>query len=199
DSVPSDPGVQAGGLSLHVPADGLPVIAYHDGLSGGSRLKVAKCGDAACASDNTITTVDSTGNSGASLTVPADGRPVIAYYDELKKQLKVLKCGNADCTSGNVISDVDAGGGSNNSIAVGADGRPVISYSGTRNGIAGLLKAVKCGDAACSTGNFFAPAGAYQGTGRFTSLRIPEDGLPVISFLANSQGLHVMKFAVPFP
>jgi len=40
-------------ISLAIGADGLPVIAYYDVDNGD--LKVAKCGNAACAAGNTLT------------------------------------------------------------------------------------------------------------------------------------------------
>ena len=48
--------------SITIGTDGLPVISYRDYTNGD--LKVAKCGNAACSSGNTLTTVDSGGDVG---------------------------------------------------------------------------------------------------------------------------------------
>ena len=48
--------------SITIGTDGLPVISYYDYTNGD--LKVAKCGNAACSSGNTLTTIDSGGDVG---------------------------------------------------------------------------------------------------------------------------------------
>jgi hypothetical protein len=66
------------------------------------------------------------------------------------------------------------------SIAIGTDGLPVIShYDVPGNG----LKVTHCGNGACSAGNYttFAYAASGSGAGRYTSIAIGSDGLPVIS------------------
>ena len=83
--------------SITLGADGLPVISYYDLTNG--VLRVAKCGNAACTGASTITTVDSAGNVGlfSSITLGADGLPVISYYDSTNSDLKVAKCTSATC------------------------------------------------------------------------------------------------------
>jgi hypothetical protein len=164
--------------------DGFPVNSYFDQTAGA--LKVAKCGDAACSAGNTLTTVDDPANTvgeHTAIAVPADGRPVVAYRDATAGQLKVLKCGNAACTAGNGINVVDQAFfvGQYTSMAIGADGLPIVSYFHT----IGRLKVAKCGDATCG------PAGRVvsvvdspvnTSVGLYTSIAVPADGLPVISY-----------------
>ena len=87
--------------SITIGADGLGLISYFDGTN--RDLKVLHCGNAACNSGNTATTVDSAGYVGrvTSVTIGADGLGLISYYDVTNDDLKVLHCGNAACNSGN--------------------------------------------------------------------------------------------------
>src|SRR6185503_2864659 len=122
-------------------ADGRPVIGYLDLTA--LTLKVAKCGDAACAAGNVITTVDDPPNGNLigghiSIAIGADGRPVVAYHDQTAGALKVAHCGDAACAAGNTLSAVDdpqnATVGLYTSIAVGADGLPIVSYRDVTGG-----------------------------------------------------------------
>jgi len=83
--------------SIAVGPDGLPVISYFDITN--KDIKVAKCNNAACTGTSTISLVDSTGEVGwfTSITIGADGLPVIAYHDVTQGDLKVVKCSSATC------------------------------------------------------------------------------------------------------
>ncbi len=83
--------------SMTIGTDGLPIIAYWE--NGVADLKIAKCGNSACSAGNVITTVDSTGQVGyyPSITIGADGLPIVAYLDDTNSTLKVLKCANQFC------------------------------------------------------------------------------------------------------
>jgi len=181
--------------SIAIGTDGLPVISYLDATN--YNLKVAKCGNAACSSENTLTTVDPGGNGGSyiSITIGTDGLPVISYYDG---DLKVAKCGNASCSSGNTITTVDSGGdvGWCTSIAIGTDGLPVISYFDYTNFD---LKVAHCGNASCSSGNTITTIDSAGYVGQFASITIGTDGLPVISYWDGiNDDLKVAKCANPF-
>jgi hypothetical protein len=133
--------------SVTVGADGLGLISYFDGTN--SDLKVAHCGNAACSAGNTITTVDSGGDVGGdtSVTVGADGLPLISYYDTTNRNLKVAHCGNAACTS-STTTTVDSGGdvGRHTSVTVGVDGLGLISYYDATNDD---LKVAHCSNRFC--------------------------------------------------
>ncbi len=134
--------------SITLGADGLPVISYYDGTN--ADLKVAKCINAACTGASTVTTADSAGAVGqfTSITLGADGLPVISYLDAASGRLRVAKCINAACTGASTLSTVDSAGlvGEYTSITLGADGLPVISYYDAGNSD---LKVVKCTSATC--------------------------------------------------
>ncbi len=137
--------------SITVPPDGRPLISYYD--STNDRLKVARCGNAACSAGNVRTTVDSAANVGTftSIAMGRDGFAVVSYRDLTNDALKFVRCGNATCNSGNQITTVDAGNGAsvgfNSSVAVPLDGLPVVSHRDQTNN---TIKIVKCSNAACA-------------------------------------------------
>jgi hypothetical protein len=65
-------------------------------------LKVAHCNDVACAGmDETISKVDNLANFFelyTSITIGADGLPIISYLDKPEGSLKVAHCANVFCT-----------------------------------------------------------------------------------------------------
>lgn len=178
--------------SIAVGSDGYPVISYRD--ASGQRLMVVKCGNAACASGNTLTAVDTSGNVGefTSIAIGIEGFPVVAYKDSGNNALKVVKCGSSDCATGNTFSVVDTSANIQDvSLAIGTDGFPIISY---RENSAEDLKLVKCGDTSCSSGNTVTVLDADGSVGFHSSVKIGTDGLPVVSYQeANTHNLAVVK------
>ncbi len=167
--------------SVTLGADGLGLISYSDITN--ADLKVLHCGNAACNSGNLSTTVDSAGTVGynTSITIGADGLGLISYYDFTNSDLKVLHCGNATCNSGNLSTTVDSAGDVSafTSIALGADGRGLIGYYDANNVD---LKALHCGNAACSSGNISTTVDSAGDVGAFTSITHGADGLGLISY-----------------
>lgn len=175
--------------SIAIPADGLPIIAYHQRGTLGSPdgyhdLKVVKCGTPTCSSGNTITLVDTANSTGfgPSVAIGSDGLPVISYVNYTNGDLKVAKCGNAACSSGNTLTTVQAGdAGDMTSIAIGADGLPVIAYKAWISPDY-ELKVAKCGNTACSSGNTFTFIDT-DGETWYTAIAKGSDGLPVIAYI----------------
>lgn len=182
---------------IAIGADGFPVVSYLDGTA--NDLKVAKCANAMCTGEATLTTVDAAAsagvNSGTSIAVAADGLPVISYT--AAQNLRVAKCANPACTGSATITTVDDAAnevGQHSSIGIGTDGRPVISYRDTS---AGALKVAKCANAACTGAATITtvddPANIV---GEYTSIAIGADGRPVISYFDRTAGaLKVAKCA----
>src|SRR5262249_32292421 len=109
-----------------------------------------------------------------------NGLAVISYYDVTNGDLKVAHCGNSTCSSGNTITTVDSAGdaGQSTSIAI-LNGLPIISYS-SFTGVDLVLRVLRCGNVACSSGNTITPVDSGS-VGRFSSIGIL-NGLAVISY-----------------
>ena len=174
-------------VSIALGADGLPIIAYYDWSN--AALKVARCGNAACSAGNTLATVDHTGDAGmyTSITVGADGLPVVSYFDRMNTSLKVAHCGNAGCTAGNTLTLLDnipdQGSGQSTSITLGTDGMPIISYY---DGTNSRLKLARCGNITCNAGNTLVILDTPAAWGQTTAIALGVDRYPVISYLHNS-------------
>lgn len=144
------------------------------------------------AAGNMITVVDNAAGAGYdnSITIGADGFPVISYHQAPAGVLRVAKCINAACTGSSIITTVDSTGavGRGSSITIGADDLPVISYYDLTNQ---KLKVAKCVNAACTGSSTLSTIGAGYATANgndpaSTSITVASDGLPVISYRATS-------------
>jgi hypothetical protein len=134
---------------------------------------------------STVTVDEAAGDSGyyTSVAMGRDGLPIVSYFDYSARALKVTHCGAPDC-SANVVSIVDTGAGDvglYTDVAIGTDGLPVVSYYDYS---AKTLKVARCGDPGCTVRNSATTVdGSASGAGRYTSIAIGSDGLPVISYL----------------
>jgi len=198
-TVVDDPTNEVGEwTSIAVPADGLPVIGYHDKTAG--TLKVAKCANADCTGSATITVVDDdpTNDVGQSLSlaIGSDGLPVIAYHDVEGGALKIAKCVDPACSDPVVPTTIDASPGAFNfgafpSIDVGDDGFPVISYQASA-----VLRVAKCVSTDCTGTPILSTLDQRPASniGAWTSLEIGLDGRPNISYSANVGGVRDPAF-----
>jgi hypothetical protein len=136
--------------SITIGVDGNPVISYSD-ANPVFDLKLVHCTNPSCSTHDTPVTLDSAGNVGldTSITIGADGFPVISYRDLGINRVKVAKCNDQSCVSSPVITIVGSAesGDLYTSITIGADGLPVISYhDGSPNFD---LKIAKCSNPYC--------------------------------------------------
>jgi hypothetical protein len=191
-------------------AAGNPVIAYYDDTrslvgpgarnspAGNGDLMLMVCGNPACTSGNTVTTVDrgrifyneDVGRY-ASMVLDGKGNPVIVYASK-EDGLKLARCGNPTCTSRNSIqvlgsSRVDA----NISLALDSKGRPVFTIAtlmppaaGSYYGDPDALSLVRCGDPNCTPASSTSTPGTswFVDNGQYNSLALDKDDNAIISY-----------------
>jgi len=150
---------------------------------------------------NASTTVDDAGDVGQynSITIGADGLPIISYYDNTAEALKVAHCNDVACAGQKTVTTVDNSGnlGGYSSIAIGIDGLPIISYWDTtvdldNNIRREALKVAHCNDVACAGQDetlSFVDDPDYS-VGLYTSLAIGADGMPIISYVTAAGALR---------
>lgn len=160
-------------------ADGLPIIGMSIGFSG---LRAIKCGNAACTT-STTTVIDASNlgsNPDHALIVPADGRPIFAYYDSSNADLKVARCADTSCTGLASVVVADAAGfvGRAPGIALAA-GLPQIAYNAGDNSV----KLMRCSTMDCSTGNSFSTLTADNPAA--LSIMEGRDGASLIAYMAD--------------
>ena len=139
--------------SLALDSAGFPVVSY---VGPGNVLTVMHCNDINCAAgDESFTAPDQTGNRGqdSSLALDAGGHPVVAYFDIDYSDLRVVHCNDANCAGGD-DSVVTVDRRIDNywrfmSMTLGPDDRPILFYRGLSN----QLRMLRCGNAACASGN----------------------------------------------
>ncbi len=148
---------------------------------------------------NTFTNIDTTGTVGqyTKTAIGSDGLPIIVYTDVTNNAIKVAKCSNATCSSSTKTTiasglTTPASNFLSGSIAVDPTGKPYVVYStDSGNNNNDILYIVRCGNAACSSGNSSPVAiDSLHGKG-YQDIAIGSDGLPVISY--GYGGIDIIK------
>ena len=183
-------------------ADGLAVIAHEDFTAG--TLRVSHCDDVECTSA-TNTTVDDPAilvGGHASITIGADGLPIIAHRDFTAKALRVSHCDDVECTSATntTVDDPANQVGEHTSITIGSDGLPIIAH---QDDTAGALRITHCNDSLCSSATSTSADAAATTVGDYASMAVGSDGLPIIAHqIVGIQALRVThcsnRFCLPY-
>ena len=123
----------------------------------------------------------------ASMTIGADGLPIIAYHDAARGALKIAHCEDGGCTKATIAvldrSNSSAGGdgvGTDTVIAIGPDDLPVVAF---RDAEDQSLKLARCSDERC-TQAVISTVVREPGLdpGHNTSMQLAEDGSPLLVY-----------------
>jgi len=141
--------------SIAIRLDEKPVIAYHD--KGNQQLKLGVCGSADCSFLAVTNVISDIGNTDPwpSVTIGADGKIVISFFDATIGSLKMAHCDDHFC-NGKTVEVVDNFSGLDQgawgtSLAIGTDRLPVITYLviNPLDPNPEFLKFAHCGDKRC--------------------------------------------------
>jgi hypothetical protein len=178
------------------PSTGNPMIAYYDG-----KLRGILCGDPLCAAFATSDIDTTFGEDVGSFVsfATAGATTTFAYYrGGAFGDLVMTACSGwttAPCATGTKVRTVVES--SNNvgqyaSMVLGYDGLPIIAYYDATNGD---LRFVQCTKGDCSThgASVLLDSGAGLDAGRYASLAIGTDGLPIVAYYIGGGGSGSLK------
>lgn len=184
--------------SMVIAPDGFPTIVYFD--IGAGQIELVKCNSLDCSTTSSEILVTSLADAQyLRMENGMDGYPIIAYLNGGLDDLLITDCNNENCTDDSAVtldSDLDVDGG-DISLAIGTDGYPIVSYF---DGVSDDLQVVKCGSEGCAGSNGVTENAtidsATASTGLYSSILIPSDGLPIISYHDSTSGeLQLAKCA----
>jgi hypothetical protein len=186
-----DTDIVKASISTIIGSDGLPVISYVKS----SALYVIHCNDIACttSASTAVTSAASFGEQRTSITIGADGYPVVSFYTS-DNRLGVAFCDDVACSTSSTTSFSYGGvnGGMISSIAIGTDGYPIIGSSWEMD----YLRVFHCNDADCTTAtNTLVDSQFNAGSTANVSIDIGADGLPVIAYTARASKMSRTRLA----
>ncbi|MBN8477833.1 MAG: YncE family protein [Burkholderiales bacterium] len=179
---------------MQVDQVGRPTLVFREGALN----RFLRCGDSACISGNTVTTLNSPfasvagGWLGTRIAFGTGGRvyivgPYGTGVGPLFFSVGLMICNDADCGSSNFVPVPDSAGESD--IAIGANGLPVIASGGRTNSLNGHtlpLSVIRCSSASCdSFGQVreLLPAGPMYQSIRMV---LAQDDAPIIALSGTS-------------
>jgi hypothetical protein len=179
--------------SLAIGRDGRPVVTFRDAAG---HLQLVQCTAFFCEAPVPL---DESGDVGEynSVAIGADGAPIVSYYDRGNGDLKVARCDTSECAAPTspVTLVTEGNVGSHSSIAIGIDGVPVIAHHDFSNG---TLVLSRCTSAACTAASPPLVLDNAGTVGRFNSVAIAENGVPIVStYDAGSGDLHLARCTTP--
>ena len=133
--------------SIEIGSNGYPLIFYQSTTNNMLRCLNEDCSESESNSFNPPS--DIIGAAYSAFTLDNNGKPVIVYYSDNRRDIYILRCADELCSS---YADEhfidDAGDKSSPSLAIGHDGNPVLIYEIGHPSY--NLKVVKCRNADCS-------------------------------------------------
>lgn len=162
--------------SMTIGSDGLPImVAYTNTPGVCAGLCVVHCRDFSCKTTDK-TPIDSDGYY-ASITIGANGNPIIAYTPD-QNELRVAICSDILCNNKTIKNGSNLGvyGVGALALTIGINGGPIISYSD------GDLYMYVCTNASCDDGSIktIANSGFFEGSNH--ALAIGVNGNPIIAY-----------------
>ena len=144
-----------GRIALTIGNDGFPMISYSGVNTGGGtigEISFLHCGDVACSpAGNTTSVIDRQVNNGVggwhSMTLAADGHPVIFYPDFATNAVRFGKCGDELCSVSKMSTTTIPSANASplgTSVIVGSDGLPVAAYRNASQIIIVRCKSDRC-------------------------------------------------------
>lgn len=122
-----------------------------------------------------------------SITIGADGLPLISYQDESNDRLKVAHCSNINCTAA-TITTINSPA-QHTAITLGSDGLGIIAFY---DPILGNLKVAHCTNVLCTSSTVLT-LDSNSITGQYPSIDVNNVGRPIISYYDALNGN--LKFA----
>jgi hypothetical protein len=180
--------------SITIGVDGLGLISYFEEVDDDLKndLKVAHCNNVACSSA-TLSPMGIFAESGmyTSITIGSDGLGLISHFRPDDGTLQVSHCYNIACTSADTYAldfDLYDNRGKYSSITIGDDGLGLITYYYEFGSSKGELRVANCIDLACSRAviTTIDSFPTNLRVGRYSSVTIGADGLPLISYYEDS-------------
>jgi hypothetical protein len=188
DATPSAVGSYT---SIALGSDGLAVVAYFDATFG--KVRVAHCTDIPCtaAGVNSFGAANPANQVGRhlSLTIGADGMPIISFINVDQFAVSVTRCNNVFCSSTSAAASAEAldlaQNTSDTAIAIGRDGLPLVAY---RNQQTFALMLLRCSKVECTAAQVTVLEDTASVLGEDLAMTIGSDGLPIISYFDETAG-----------
>jgi hypothetical protein len=168
-----DGAVSPASTATTIGSDGLPVVAYGNSNGASTVVKVVKCGNLACSSNNVTSTIanntQTTQTTDVAIGITPDGLPLTFFQDGNLGNVYTFKCLTLACSSGTMTNiETAANVGGSASVRTTGDGLPLILYDLGST----APRLLRCANYACSSGSGVALTGGhdwYQFRHRFSN------------------------------
>lgn len=162
--------------AVSVGHDGYPVAVF---AAGDGSLHVLHCGDARCATGNTISTLTADGPAASAIAIDPLGLPVVAHVT-WAGSLSVARCADPACSNAAPTSPLRGAQEEFVAIAVPPDDRPVVAFVSDSDG---GIRIARCSTPACNAVDTVRidanPDGWLVNS---LELRLATDGTPVLGY-----------------